>query len=452
MKHKKLLRWMGIPLFFLLIFGMVLPAAALTPAYSVSGPYLSSTYYKNLTNLPRTGDKAFDTVAIALSQLDYREGNSVSALHGQSGGSGNFTEYNYALGQIGGTYGYAWCAAFVTWCLRQADAAGSAGGAFASCTLWVERLQALGQYSTRASGYTPKTGDLIFFKSAGVSRASDHVGLVRYVSGDRVYTVEGNSSDRVSLRNYKLSDTYIVGYGRPRYNSAYTLPQTALQSEDRVNGWYTVTNDFVNIRDTASNSGVKQGTLDKGEMVRITNIQNGWGCFYYNGKKAYISLEYADFTAPITYRVTYDGAGGTHVPAGETYWSMEQTAVSQTTPVKEGFLFLWWADANGTTFAAGDLLPAGDVALTAVWQSVPTGDISPEATPPTTGEGTGEDFLNPVPGGNESEDHISPVDPPIDESTPKNNAAIAAGAVVGVLTAGFTALWVRKKWKERIED
>ena len=53
-------------------------------------------------------------------------------------------------------------------------------------------------------------GDLIFFRSAGVARASDHVGLVRYVQNGRVYTVEGNASGQVMLRSYALSDTYLL--------------------------------------------------------------------------------------------------------------------------------------------------------------------------------------------------------------------------------------------------
>ena len=220
MKHKFLWRAMA---FLIALSLFSLPTLALTPAYTVSGAYKGSTYHNNLLTLPLTGDKAFDVVAIALSQLDYREGNSTADFDGErEGGSKNFTEFNRFLGKISGSYSYAWCAAFASWCLRQAEAGDSAGGSFASCTLWVERLRELGQYATRSSGYTPKRGDLIFFRSAGVSRASDHVGIVRYVKNGRVYTIEGNASNRVSARDYALTDTYIVGYGKPSYNSGYT--------------------------------------------------------------------------------------------------------------------------------------------------------------------------------------------------------------------------------------
>ena len=454
MKHTKHSRWIGlIPALFLL-FTAALPVAALTPAYPITGPYLSSTYYDNLRNLPRTGDKAFDAVAVALSQLDYHEGNSTSDFGGENeGGTRNFTEYNHAFGQIGGTYGYAWCAAFVSWCLEEADAANSAGGLFASCTLWVERLREIGRYSTRSSGYTPKEGDLVFFKSAGVSRASDHVGLVRYVKGGRVYTVEGNSSDQVSLRDYKLSDTYIVGYGRPQYDSIYQLPHTALECEDGVTGWYTVTNDFVNVRGGASASASKRGSLAKGDMVRIVGLHNGWGSFYYKDKLAYISLDYADFTAPLTYRVTYDAAGGTGAPATYSYFSMEESFVSMSEPVREGFLFLGWQSGD-KQYARGDRLPWGDVSLTAVWEAIPV------VEPPAQDSADGGDVDVPTDGTQVEQEivgdallgggaaHIPPNVAEKAEDFDKKAARVASGITVGVLTAAAGVWWFLKHRRE----
>ncbi|MBQ8356311.1 MAG: CHAP domain-containing protein [Clostridia bacterium] len=462
MKRTLTLRWIGLLLLLSMLFLAALPTAALTPAYPITGTYLSSTYYDNLLHLPRTGDKAFDTVAIALSQLDYHEGNNSSDFDGgNTGGSRNYTEYNHAFGQIGGTYGYAWCAAFVSWCLEEADATEAAGGLFASCTLWVERLRELGQYSTRSSGYSPKAGDLIFFRSAGVSRASDHVGLVRYVKDGRVYTIEGNSSDRVSLHDYALSDTYIVGYGRPKYNSAYSLPLTALACEDKVTGWYTVTNSFLNIRASASSSSTKRGSLSKGDMVRIVSIKNGWGAFYYNGKLSYISLDYADFTAPLTYLVSYNGNGGENTPATASYFSMEEAFVSMTAPTKEGFKFLQWQDSSGTAYLAGDHLPAGDITLSAVWEAIPvaeepapeeptTPDAPEEPTPEGPADesvesGAGEDFSAPVPG---YTDELAR-NPEAEQQESSSAATVAAAIVVGLLTAGLGGWWVRVKLCKR---
>ena len=201
------------------------------------------------------------------------------------------------------------------------------------------------------------------------------------------------------------------------------------------------------MRAKPSTGGAKRGTLDKGEMVRITEIRNGWGCFYYNGKEAYISLDYADFTAPITYRVIYDADGGKNAPTGEVFWSMEQVAVDAQIPTKEGFLFLWWEDAAGRSYAAGEALPTGDVTLTAVWQAVPVSepqqpsdtDVTPDA------EDNADELLTSDPeSDNDGEIVITP------ETGRENRApAIAAGVVVGMLTVGFIVLWVKKKIEDR---
>lgn len=443
MKHHFALRWLSCSL---LLFSIAAtPTAAITPSYTVTGSYLSSTYYQNLTALPKTGDLAFDTLAIALSQLDYHEGNSTADFGGKNAsGSGNYTEYNYALGQIGGTYGYAWCAAFVSFCLEQAGATESAGGLFASCTLWVERLRALGQYSTRASGYTPKTGDLIFFRSAGVARDSDHVGLVRYVKGGRVYTVEGNSSDRVSLRDYALSDSYIVGYGRPNYQSSKKLPLTALESEDKVAGLYVVTNSFLNVRDKASSSGKKLGSLSKGEMISVTSVEGGWGFLLYKGQKAFVSLDYADFAAPHLYTVTYDSGTGQGSPFKYTYYSMESAVVNAETPTREKFVFIGWKTDSDTLYQKGDKLPAGDLKLSAVWEAQIEGSTTPQE--PAVGEGVTESDRFDAPGSSTPE--TAPLLP--DDSRPGTNTAAerAAGVITALGTAGALGFLAYRRRRE----
>lgn len=63
--------------------------------------------------------------------------------------------------------------------------------------------------------YQPKVGDVIFFISAG---AINHQGIVVGLSGGIVYTVEGNSSDKVSKRAYAVGAANIAGYGRPKWS------------------------------------------------------------------------------------------------------------------------------------------------------------------------------------------------------------------------------------------
>ena len=65
----------------------------------------------------------------------------------------------------------------------------------------------------------PKPGDQIFFSTAHSKSNVSHTGLVEKVDGSKVHTIEGNTSDQVPRRSYYLSDSYIVGYGRPAYDA-----------------------------------------------------------------------------------------------------------------------------------------------------------------------------------------------------------------------------------------
>ncbi len=433
---------------FLLFSSAATPLAALTPTYTITGAYKSSQYHKNIETVTKTGDPAFDTVAAALSQVDYHEGNSKADFNGEnSAGSKNYTEYNRAMGTIGGSYSYAWCAAFVSWCLDVAGAKDSAGGKFTSCTLWVDRLQELGLYSTRASGYTPKAGDLIFFRSAGVSRASDHVGIVRFVKGGRVYTVEGNSSNKVALRDYALTDTYIVGYGKPKYTGT-PLSKTALQLEDSAAGLYIVTNDFVNVRAAAASTATKRGTLYRGALVEVSEIKSGWGKISYQGKDAYISLDYADFVTPVFYTVTYTAANAENCPPAAAYFSFESTVASATEPQREGYRFLHWKSADGKTYAAGDALPQGSLTLTAVFELLPVIEEPTPEEPPITDEGITN---TPADGAvDETVTDTGMLDAPLPEALPSTatraKTAAEAGTVSGVLAAAVGLWWYIKKY------
>ena len=61
----------------------------------------------------------------------------------------------------------------------------------------------------------PEPGDIIFLIYDG---GINHQGIVTDVSGGVVYTVEGNSSDRVRSCAYAVGSSNIAGYGRPRWS------------------------------------------------------------------------------------------------------------------------------------------------------------------------------------------------------------------------------------------
>lgn len=220
--------------------------------YEASDAYKGSKYYGNLTKLSKSGNQAVDTVAIALSQVGYHEGNGEEDFGGLNAeGNRDFVEYNLFFGKLdnaqgnGVSYGYSWCASFVTWCLRHAgvsvtQSAQTDPKTNRSCWQWQRALEEANAFHAAGDGYTPEMGDLVFFKNvddSSIKVSSSHVGLVLFVDENKVYTVEGNTnsvlgaendSDCVSVKSYALDSKYIVGYGCPDYTDS---------EESKIAGW-----------------------------------------------------------------------------------------------------------------------------------------------------------------------------------------------------------------------
>ncbi|MCM1113953.1 MAG: CHAP domain-containing protein [Clostridium sp.] len=167
--------------------------------------------------------------AFAASESQIRD-KIVSVADGEVGYTDSSTHSKY-----GKWYGYqgSWCTYFVFWCYNQAgDKLGvtlygngvtPSGGNCNSMISWYKNKN---RYHTRSSGYTPKTGDMVFFDWSG-NGSSQHVGIVDYVSGSTVHTIEGNCSGSVKKREYttKGSKPYnnvsaIMGYASPDFSSA----------------------------------------------------------------------------------------------------------------------------------------------------------------------------------------------------------------------------------------
>ena len=104
-----------------------------------------------------------------------------------------------------------WCACFVSWCEDQCGFI-SAGTApkFALVSDGADWFVLRDQW--RLMGDTPEPGDLIFF-DWDQDGGRDHVGIVTGVIGDKVFTVEGNSSDLCRQKRYYIDDPAIYGYG-----------------------------------------------------------------------------------------------------------------------------------------------------------------------------------------------------------------------------------------------
>ena len=147
----------------------------------------------------------------------YSGGNLFAGLFGNS------QMVSVAMAQLGNEggqkfwswYGFShreeWCACFVSWCADQCGLITSgAVPKFASCPAGVDWFKSHGKWKER--DYQPSAGTIIFFDWDG-DGISDHVGIVEKCENGKVYTVEGNSGDKVGQESYAVRSNVILGYG-----------------------------------------------------------------------------------------------------------------------------------------------------------------------------------------------------------------------------------------------
>jgi len=182
-----------------------------------------------------TGNMAADIVAVAQTQVGYLEGS----LAGTVAGSNNLQKYGQWYDNNVDNIGVIrapWCAAFVSWCAKEAGVPSSIVKYHAYCPYGVNWFKNQGRFQyaqSRGGSYVPKAGDIIYFAPAGSSESS-HIGIVRACDGYTVYTIEGNTSGQngevndgggVFAKSYSLSYSRLLGYGIPAYqdNSGHTI-------------------------------------------------------------------------------------------------------------------------------------------------------------------------------------------------------------------------------------
>ncbi|MBE6592971.1 MAG: CHAP domain-containing protein [Ruminococcaceae bacterium] len=249
---------------------------------AVSDSYAAGKYYNRLISLPYVQDNVTDLIAVACSQLGYMEGDDEEGFSGETAGSDNYTEFNYNMGDFGVGYGsgdYDWCASFVSYCLLQSRCTAQSSMSdwcrnhvadetddkydpnFANyvwrevgCQRWADNLISAGYYRASAANggdYEPKAGDLIFFRWSPEKRIG-HIGIVVYSDGEKVYTVEGNTSGGstmvangggVYFKSYELDYSCIDGYGALPYAQNDGAEKIDYSGNNATAGLYVTTAD-----------------------------------------------------------------------------------------------------------------------------------------------------------------------------------------------------------------
>lgn len=180
------------------------PAAGIGWQYSskaripgISGTVDRSVFYKDYSDakdaekehtVVMTKKEAINVVlGIAEEEVGYLEKKNNSQLDSKTGnvGSNNYTKY---WRDIKPSYqGQPWCAAFVSWCLMKAFGLKKAKKLLKH---WpYVYCPTLGTLFTKNAN--PKVGDIVIFQHGG---EFTHTGFVIKVSGDRFWTIEGNTS------------------------------------------------------------------------------------------------------------------------------------------------------------------------------------------------------------------------------------------------------------------
>ncbi len=299
--------------------------------------YAGSKYHRNLLAVELTGDMRHDVIAVAVSQVYYYEGNGIFDFAGLNPGSGNYTEYNYDYGKLDQegngtlTYGYPWCASFLTFCLKYACIPESVSSRHVNCTSWLNiyKKEQNGCKFYEKGSYTPIMGDIVFFKNdASSTRPSDHVGFVLATDSQMLYTIEGNASGGVNYKAYDLNNTKIVGYGVPAYESEIT--------KSNISGKYVViASGALNMREGPSTSYGIITSLPHGAEVSATEFSGGWAKITYNGKAGWVSGSYLTPYEFMRVEVTLSDKFG-----NDTLYVMRNSPFSVTVPdAVDGLVF-----------------------------------------------------------------------------------------------------------------
>ena len=234
---------------------------------------------------------ANDLIRVAKAEEGYLEKKSNADLNSKSknAGSNNYTKYGKWYG-LNPAY---WCAEYVSWCVNKAFGDCTIMyGKSASCETIRQRFKDHKKY-----GNTPKEGAFIFF-SGSRHPGAVHIGIVTRVSGDTVYTMEGNtSSDKgvvdnggaVNNKAYKKSYSKILGYGYPEYDTP--KKKTAVNTGVKYG---KVTASALNVRKQPSVTAKKCtfSPLTKGQKVKIVSKTGNWYLIEHNGKRGYVSAKY----------------------------------------------------------------------------------------------------------------------------------------------------------------
>lgn len=212
------------------------------------------------------------------NQVGYLEKRSNANLDSKTGnaGYGNYTKYSRDVNNWGlmGCQGQPWCATYQFWiCVKtfgKAKALEIMGNGFYNCNSVKAHSRSKGTWHS-----SPKVGALVIFRNGA------HIGRVIRISGNTIYTNEGNTSSGglnhveanggcVAEKSYTIGNSQIDGYVWIDYGEAADKPEKPWKATGTATS--TVDNLFVR----AEPNGEVIGELMKGNRFEINGIKDGF--------------------------------------------------------------------------------------------------------------------------------------------------------------------------------
>lgn len=210
-------------------------------------------------------------------QVGYLEKRSNANLDSKTGnaGYGNYTKYSRDVNNWGlmGCQGQPWCATYQFWiCVKifgKKKALEIMGNGFYNCNSVKAHSRSKGTWHS-----TPKPGALVIFRNGS------HIGRVIRISGNTIYTNEGNTSSGglnhveanggcVAEKSYTIGNSQIDGYVWIDYGNVEVKPEKPWKATGTATS--TVDNLFVR----AEPNGEVIGELMKGNRFEINGVTSG---------------------------------------------------------------------------------------------------------------------------------------------------------------------------------
>lgn len=164
-------------------------------------------------------NKRDEIIAIAEAEVGYKEY------------ANNKTVYGEWYGMQG-----EWCDIFISWLAYKTGILNRLIPKEAYVPNTAAWFKEKGQLKDR--NYTPSKGDLILF-DYNKNRVPDHIGIVEYVEGNVIHTIEGNKSKMVKRQAYSIGNSGIFGIGVVKYTDDNTKTIEDLAREVINNKWGT---------------------------------------------------------------------------------------------------------------------------------------------------------------------------------------------------------------------